>query len=121
MGASAVSACALQESKADVADAAEVVQGIARRTLGRTGAKVSIVGYPGFALQHEDQEACTASLRRAFDNGINYFDVAPAYANGLCENRMGLGCRACLVISTSCPARRRCETRKAPVRNWIDR
>ena len=91
VGASAVSVCALQESKADVVDAVEVVQGIARRTLGRTGAKVSMVGYPGFALQHEDQEACTASLRRAFDNGINYFDVAPAYAKGICEERMGVG------------------------------
>ena len=82
-----------QEAKADTANAVEIVHGIARRTLGRTGAKVSIVGYPGFALQHEDQEACTASLRRAFDHGINYFDVAPAYANGLCENRMGVGLR----------------------------
>ena len=91
VGASAVAASALQETEADAAEAVETVQGIARRKLGRTGAKVSIVGYPGFALQHDDQEACTASLRRAFDNGVNYFDVAPAYSDGLCENRMGIG------------------------------
>jgi predicted aldo/keto reductase-like oxidoreductase len=81
----------LQDSRANADQDVELVQGVARRTLGRTGAKVSLVGYPGFALQHEDQQACTSSLRRAFDNGINYFDVAPAYANGLCENRMGIG------------------------------
>jgi predicted aldo/keto reductase-like oxidoreductase len=73
------------------ADTVEVVQGIPRRSLGRTGAKISIVGYPGFALRSGDQEACTASLRRALDNGINYFDVAPAYSNLLCEKRMGIG------------------------------
>ena len=91
VGAGAVTAGALREAAADTPDAVESVQGVARRNLGRTGAKVSIVGYPGFALQHDDQKACTASLRRAFDNGINYFDVAPAYSDGLCENRMGIG------------------------------
>jgi predicted aldo/keto reductase-like oxidoreductase len=91
VGAGAATSCAMPEVMADAADPVDVVQGIARRKLGRTGAKVSIVGYPGFALQHEDQKTCTASLRRAFDNGINYFDVAPAYSNGLCEKRMGIG------------------------------
>jgi predicted aldo/keto reductase-like oxidoreductase len=89
VGASVVTAGS--DLHADTTADVEVLEGVARRTLGRTGAKISMVGYPGFALQHEDQQACTTSLRNAFDNGINYFDVAPAYAKGLCEKRMGIG------------------------------
>jgi aryl-alcohol dehydrogenase-like predicted oxidoreductase len=91
VGAGALNAGSLSGSNAESPDAVNIDQEIARRMLGRTGASISIVGYPGFALQHEDQKACSASLRRAFDRGINYFDVAPAYAKGLCERRMGIG------------------------------
>lgn len=62
-----------------------------KRTLGRTGQQVSVVGFPGLALNHYDQARCTEGLRRALDIGINYFDVAPAYGNGVCETRMGIG------------------------------
>jgi predicted aldo/keto reductase-like oxidoreductase len=60
------------------------------RVLGRTGFKVSVVGFAGFSLQHDPQEQCTRQVRRALDRGLNYLDVAPAYANGVCENRMGV-------------------------------
>jgi aryl-alcohol dehydrogenase-like predicted oxidoreductase len=49
------------------------------------------VGFPGLALVHGDQTACTAALHRAFDHGGNYFDVAPAYGDGVAETRMGVG------------------------------
>ena len=62
-----------------------------RRVLGRTGERVSIIGYPGFALSHGDQQEGTDSLHRAFDRGVNYFDVAPAYGNGDAEIKMGVG------------------------------
>jgi predicted aldo/keto reductase-like oxidoreductase len=65
--------------------------GLPRRTLGRTGAKVSVVGFPGLALTHYPQEECTAGIHRAFQNGVNYFDVAPAYGKGDCEIKMGIG------------------------------
>ena len=61
--------------------------GLPRRMLGRTGRKVSIVGYPGLALSKVGQPAATAALRAAFDKGINYFDVAPAYGDA--EIKMG--------------------------------
>ncbi len=69
----------------------DTVAGMPRRVLGRTGVKVSIVAYPGFALRedHADAEVYTASIRKALENGVNYFDVAPAYANTKCESRMG--------------------------------
>jgi predicted aldo/keto reductase-like oxidoreductase len=75
-----------------VAEPKEVkVAGMPRRVLGRTGRRVSIVGYPGFGLRTGEQDACTASLHKAFENGVNYFDVAPAYDKGNCEIKMGVG------------------------------
>jgi len=72
---------------------AEPVAGMPRRQLGRTGQYLSIIGYAGFALRDKarTQGECTSSLRKALEAGVNYFDVAPAYDNGLCEIRMGQG------------------------------
>jgi len=69
----------------------EKVAGLPRRALGRTGQKLSVVGFPGLALIHYDQDKCTAALHDAFERGVNYFDVAPAYGEGQCETRMGIG------------------------------
>ncbi len=69
----------------------EKVAGLPRRALGRTGQKLSVVGFPGLALIHYDQDKCTAALHDAFERGVNYFDVAPAYGEGQCEARMGIG------------------------------
>lgn len=65
--------------------------GLPRRRLGRTGFKVSVVGYSGLALIHGTQEEGTASIHAAFDRGLNYYDVAPAYGKGECEIKMGVG------------------------------
>ncbi|MHC4517748.1 MAG: aldo/keto reductase, partial [Planctomycetota bacterium] len=63
-----------------------------RRVLGRTGEKISIVGFPGLALSNYDQAQGTEGLHKAFDQGMNYFDVAPAYGrDGDCEIKMGIG------------------------------
>lgn len=70
----------------------ETVAGLPRRALGRTGLKASIVTFPGLALIQGDQEEGTAVIHDAFDRGVNYFDVAPAYGkNGDCEIKMGIG------------------------------
>jgi predicted aldo/keto reductase-like oxidoreductase len=63
------------------------VAGLPRRVLGRTGEKVSIVAFPGLALAQLSQEEGTAGVHRAFDQGINHFDVAPAYGDA--EIKMG--------------------------------
>ncbi len=69
------------------------VAGMPRRVLGRTGQYLSLIGFPGLALVHEeyDQARCTQALHQAFERGVNYFDVAPAYGAGKCETRMGIG------------------------------
>ena len=64
---------------------------VPRRALGRTGARVSVVGFPGLALTKCDQAKGTEALHDAFDRGVNYFDVAPAYGNGDAEVKMGIG------------------------------
>ncbi|MBI4327266.1 MAG: aldo/keto reductase [Chloroflexi bacterium] len=81
----------LSAEKSETSTAVETVAGLPRRVLGRTGQKLSIVGFPGLSLIHYDQKRCDEGLRSAFDRGVNYFDVAPAYGNGQCETKMGLG------------------------------
>jgi aryl-alcohol dehydrogenase-like predicted oxidoreductase len=71
----------------------EKLEGLPRRVLGRTGMKVSVVGFPGLALAKINQEECTAALHKAFDRGLNYYDVAPNYGNGDAELKMGVGLR----------------------------
>ncbi len=92
----AVGASALAAQAARAAEGAEATgagaAGMPLRTLGRTGEKVSIIGFPGLGLTRDDQDTCTAAIHRAFKRGVNYFDVAPAYGpNRICETRMGIG------------------------------
>jgi predicted aldo/keto reductase-like oxidoreductase len=62
------------------------------RILGRTGEKVSIVGLPGLSLMHDEQEKCNRTMKKAQEQGINFFDNAPAYGkDGDCEKKMGIG------------------------------
>jgi len=61
--------------------------GLPRRVLGRTGEKISIVAFPGLALAQLSQEEGTAGVHKAFDEGVNHFDVAPAYGDA--EIKMG--------------------------------
>lgn len=63
--------------------------GLPRRVLGRTGQAISIIGYPGLALARTTQEEANRSVRVSFEQGMNYFDVAPAYGNGKAEITMG--------------------------------
>ena len=76
---------AVEAATAHAKDAA----GLPRRVLGRTGAKISTVGFPGLALNNYEQKEGSAGIRRAFDAGLNYFDVAPAYGDA--EIKMGVG------------------------------
>jgi aryl-alcohol dehydrogenase-like predicted oxidoreductase len=62
-----------------------------RRVLGRTGLEVSVVAFAGLALSQYDQAEGTAGVHKAFAQGLNYFDVAPAYGkDGDCEIKLGI-------------------------------
>lgn len=58
-----------------------------QRTLGRTGRKLSIVGFGGIVVMNETDEAAAAFVKEAIARGISYFDVAPSYGNA--EDRLG--------------------------------
>lgn len=70
-------------------------QPVARRTLGRTGEKISMVGIGGYHLgapSVEEQEAIRI-VRTALDNGVNFLDNCWDYNNGVSEERMGKALR----------------------------
>jgi len=80
------------------------------RALGRTGLKVSALGFGGMRFRvvdgHVDEDVTIAALRRAMDLGVNYFDSAVGYCESESEAVMGKalkGRRADVVISTKYP------------------
>lgn len=65
----------------------ESLRPLPRRTLGRTGEKLSIIGFGGIIVMNETPEFARECVARAVDRGVNYFDVAPTYGNA--EERLG--------------------------------
>lgn len=62
------------------------------RSLGRSGVKVSALslgGWTTFGGSVSDEQLADRILRRAFDEGINFFDIADIYAHGEAERVMG--------------------------------
>jgi aryl-alcohol dehydrogenase-like predicted oxidoreductase len=62
-------------------------QPIAKRTLGKTGEKLSMIGFGGIVVMDETPGASSNIVAEAVDRGINYFDVAPSYGNA--QERLG--------------------------------
>jgi predicted aldo/keto reductase-like oxidoreductase len=63
---------------------------VPRRPFGKTGEQVSILGVGGFHLgATKDQQEANALVSRAIDCGINFFDNAWEYKEGLSEERLG--------------------------------
>jgi len=60
---------------------------VPRRKLGRASDKLSIIGFGGIMLNKNTQEFANENIAKAFDHGINYYDVAPSYGNAI--DRMG--------------------------------
>jgi predicted aldo/keto reductase-like oxidoreductase len=52
-----------------------------KRKLGKTGEKLSIVGFGGIIVSNIEQAEANNRVARAIDQGCNYFDVAPTYGN----------------------------------------
>lgn len=62
------------------------------RRLGKAGVQVSALSLGGWTTYGglvTDQTTVRDILIRAYDAGINYFDIADVYANGEAERRMG--------------------------------
>ena len=60
---------------------------IPRRDLGKTGEKLSIIGFGGIVVMNEQTDAARNIVAEAVDRGVNYFDVAPSYGNA--QERLG--------------------------------
>ncbi|HEX2999459.1 MAG TPA: aldo/keto reductase [Armatimonadota bacterium] len=75
-------AAALGENAASAA-----TKPLARRTLGKTGQKLSILGFGGIVVSAVEPEEASRLVHEAYDRGVNYFDVAPSYGNA--EERLG--------------------------------
>lgn len=52
-----------------------------KRSLGRTGKMLSVIGFGGIVVMDTTSEEASAYVKMAIDAGINYFDVAPSYGN----------------------------------------
>lgn len=60
---------------------------IERRSLGRTGQLISVIGFGGIVVMDATPDEASARVAHAIDRGVNYFDVAPSYGNA--EERLG--------------------------------
>ena len=81
--ASAAGAGALylsSESSAESCSQAKV-ELLPRRVLGKTGEKLSIIGFGGMVVAGVKQAEANAVVARSVEKGINYFDVAPGYGD----------------------------------------
>jgi len=54
---------------------------IEKRSLGRTGEMLSMIGFGGIVVKDATTEEASTVVKLAIDSGINYFDVAPSYGN----------------------------------------
>ena len=62
---------------------------IPKRVLGRTGEKLTIIGEGGARFHLVPFDEGKAVVRRAYDLGINYFDMARGYFDGRAEEVYG--------------------------------
>jgi len=61
------------------------------KTYGKTGKKVSILGFGGMRFENPgDLDKGAETVLHAYQQGINYFDTAPGYCDDKSEDIMGL-------------------------------
>ncbi len=60
------------------------------RRLGASGLRVSLLGLGGNTFgRYTDQQQTTAIISQALDEGVNFFDTANTYGNGVSEELLG--------------------------------
>jgi predicted aldo/keto reductase-like oxidoreductase len=81
-----------------------------KRSLGRTGLEVSVLGLGGFHLLEISAADAEAVLNRYLDAGGNYLETAPEYGDGESERKVGrvvAARRGACVLATKCHRRDR--------------
>ncbi len=59
------------------------------KEFGKTGKRVSILGFGGMRFDPKDEAKAIRSVHRAVELGINYFDTAPGYCEDKSETFIG--------------------------------
>ena len=54
---------------------------IEKRSLGKTGEKLSVIGFGGIVVRDATPAEASEVVKLSIDRGINYFDVAPSYGD----------------------------------------
>jgi aryl-alcohol dehydrogenase-like predicted oxidoreductase len=72
-----------------IGDRLQVLNPIPRRPY-KKGIDLSIIGFGGIVLVGMEQDDANSLVAEVWDNGINYFDVAPSYWDGEAETKLGL-------------------------------
>lgn len=58
-----------------------------RRSLGKSGEKLSVIGFGAIMLNDNPQDFANEMVAKAWEMGCNYYDVAPGYGNA--ESKLG--------------------------------
>jgi aryl-alcohol dehydrogenase-like predicted oxidoreductase len=83
-----------------------------RRTLGKTGLKLSLLGFGGFHLVEVSRREASWLLNTYLDRGGNYIETAAQYGDGVSERKIGEAVshrRAEYVLATKTGRRTRAE------------
>lgn len=99
-----------------------------KRTLGKTGWEISVIGFGAIKLPLISQQECEILLNKAIDEGVNFVDTADCYGDS--EEKIGLalsGRRKEFYLSTKIDERDEIGVRKKLERclrrlrtDWID-
>ena len=54
---------------------------VEKRSLGKTGEMLSVIGFGGIVVMDVSTEEASASVKMAIDAGVNYFDISPSYGD----------------------------------------
>ncbi len=62
---------------------------IPKRRYGKTDIMLSVIGFGGIIAMGHEQDKANRIVARAYERGINYFDVAPSYGETEAETKLG--------------------------------
>src|SRR5215203_5691244 len=76
---------------AGIAEAQDTRTGMPIRTLGKTGAKVSVIAFGSGSrfLAYKEEDKALEAMTKALDAGVTYIDTAFAYGQGQSETWVG--------------------------------
>ena len=62
---------------------------IPQRRYGKTDTMLSVIGFGGIVVMGHEQDEANRIVARAYERGVNYFDVAPSYGETEAEAKLG--------------------------------